>query len=157
MTMAANFAHDKQHHFGFHGEHDLTALTRLWVQAAFTPTDKNKTSFVRADILKHFVSLGHTFECGKTNATHAFEIQYDASADAPKNLFLKQPVTLKTGTEYRFSDKTKLHTNFSLGAHFDAFACVHHKLNDHIHAAIHQDFHGDTKEHKLGVRLSYHV
>jgi len=155
LTAAVNFVHDKQHHLGVYSQHDLNKFTSLWLQAAFTPKDKKYMAFLRANIQKHLVTIGHTHEHEACNSTHAVEVTYDAGAEAKKMPHLNQPVEVRVGSEYRFSSATRLHSYFAYGSGFSAFQCVNHKVNDYLSAAIHQDY-SDGK-HNLGVKFSYAI
>jgi hypothetical protein len=106
-----NIAHEGKHHLGFYFEHDTKDFKRLWAQLGFTP-EGDHSGFLRADLQKHLVSLGHIRKDTK-DSCHAVEVTFNA-AEGAKGL-LGYPVEIKTGDEYKLSDSTHFKTSLHAG------------------------------------------
>jgi len=106
-----NIAHEGKHHLGFYFEHDTKDFKRLWAQLGFTP-EGDHSGFLRADLQKHLVSLGHIRKDTK-DSCHAVEVTFNA-AEGAKGL-LGYPVEIKTGDEYKLSDSTHFKTSLRAG------------------------------------------
>jgi hypothetical protein len=113
--------------------------------------------FVRADLQKHFLSLGHLHQHNE-NCTHAVEVTYDA-ADGAKGL-KGLPIGVKYGADYKLSDSTHLKTHLHAAEHWGSCIKVEHKVNDHWTVASHQEFSSanlSAKQgpHNLGFKVVY--
>lgn len=157
LKASVNCAHEGEHHLGVYFEHDMKDFKRLWAQAAWTPKDKNHSNFVRADLHKHFVSIGHLHKHG-SNATHAVEVTYDA-ADGAKGL-RGLPIGVKAGAEYKLSDATHLKTHLHAAEHWGTSVKVEHKVDEHWSVATHQEFSSENLKakqgpHSMGFKVNY--
>jgi hypothetical protein len=152
-----SFAHEGMHHLGVYFEHDAKDFTKLWAQLAFTPNDAAHHNFLRADMQKHFVSVGHHHK-HDSGAQHAVEVTYDA-ADGAKGLY-GTPLGVKTGAEYKLSDNTHFRSSVWWNEHYGAGMKVEHKIDDHWTVASHQEFDSANLKakqgpHNLGFRVQY--
>lgn len=151
-----NLAHEGKHHLGLYFEHDTKDFKRLWAQLGFTP-EGDHSGFLRADLQKHFVSIGHVHKhC--SCATHAFELAYNA-ADGAKGLH-GFPVEAKVGAELKFSDHVVLKANARAGEHYAAEAKLDYKVDNNWSVATHQDFSSAKLKDKsgpysLGFKVNY--
>lgn len=152
-----SFAHEDMHHLGVYFEHDTKDFTRLWAQLAFTPRDAQHHNFLRYDVQKHFVSVGHHHD-HKNGAQHAFEVTYDA-ADGAKGLY-GTPLGAKSAASYKLSDHTHLKTALWWNANYGAEMKVEHKIDDHWTVGTHQEFDSSNLKakqgpHNLGFKVNY--
>jgi len=153
---SVNVAHDNSQHFGLYFEHDTKDFKRLWGQLAYTP-EGDHTGFLRADIQKHFVSLGYINK-HSNDITHAFEASYNAGEGAKG--FQGFPVEFKFGAEYKLSDSTHLKSALRAGEHYAAEWKVDHKIDEHWSVGSHQDFNSARLKAKsgpynLGFKVNY--
>lgn len=120
----------------------------MWAQLAFTP-EAGKVGFLRADLLKHFVSAGCSVKVDNLNATHAFEVTYDASEGAKG--FRGFPVQLKTGAVYKLGETSQVKSAIHVGEHWGEHLKVEHKVDKNWTVEAHQDFCSQKLGSKAGA------
>jgi len=157
VKASVNVAHENEHHVGAYFEHDMKDFKKLWAQVGWTPKDSKNKSFVRADLHKHFVSIGHLHN-HSDSCQHGVEVTYDA-ADGAKGL-KGLPIGVKVGAEYKLSSATNLKTHVHAAENWGACIKVDHKVDDHWTVSSHQEFSSanlSAKQgpHNLGFKVAY--